>query len=215
MARKIEPQKTILNDNDRLAAGNRKRFDDLGLTTINILASPGAGKTSVILAILKSLPADVSSGVIEGDVASSVDTDRIRSFGFPAVQINTDGGCHLTAAMIAKAAGELGVKGPGLLFIENIGNLICPVGFDLGEQCRVVIASVPEGDDKPIKYPGVFATGDAIVLNKIDLLGHVDFDMDRFTAAVRAVNPDAPILTLSARTGEGLPAVRDWLLAQR
>ena len=215
MARKIEPQKTILSANDRLAQNNRRLFDELGLTTVNVLASPGAGKTSVILAILKSLPRGVSSGVIEGDVASCVDTDRIKSFGFAAVQINTDGGCHLTAAMIDKATASLGVKGPGLLFIENIGNLICPVGFDLGEHCRVVIASVPEGDDKAIKYPGVFATGDVIVLNKIDLLGHVDFEMGRFTAAVRAVNANAPILHMSARTGEGLPAVRDWLLAQR
>ena len=152
MTRKIQPAKAILGENDRQARRNREFFDQHGLRAVNVLASPGAGKTSLIVALLRAMgPRAV--GVIEGDVASSIDADRVRGMGFPAVQINTGGGCHLTAAMIDQAVRDLAPPGPGMLFIENIGNLICPAGYDLGEHVRLVVASVPEGDDKPIKYP--------------------------------------------------------------
>ena len=211
---KLTPRARILESNDRQAHENRRLFDDLGLTAVNVMASPGAGKTSLIVSMLRSLDG-LRVGVIEGDVASSLDTEKIRALNFPAVQINTGGGCHLTSAMIAQATRELGVRGPGLLFIENIGNLICPAMFDLGEHLRLVVASVPEGDDKPVKYPGAFASADAVALNKTDLLGLVDFAMDRFEAGVRAVNPKAPIFAISCRKGENTAAVRDWLLSRR
>jgi hydrogenase nickel incorporation protein HypB len=212
--KQIQAKTRVLSANDRQALKNLHLLRDRQLRAVNILASPGAGKTSFIERLLKGLPARCKTGVIEGDVASSIDTDRIRALGFPAIQINTDGGCHLDAVMVARAIGELGVYGPGYLFIENIGNLICPAGFELGESIRIVVASVPEGDDKPIKYPGIFATAGAIVLNKIDLLGHVDFRMPFFLEGVQAVNDKAPVFNISCRSGEGVEAVIDWLVAQ-
>jgi hydrogenase nickel incorporation protein HypB len=203
--------KAILNLNDEQSLRNRRRLDELGLLAVNVLASPGAGKTSVIVRLLQGLAGQFSVGVIEGDVASSIDTDKLRALGFPATQINTDGGCHLDADMIFAAIGKLDIRGPGYLFIENIGNLICPTNFHLGEAVRLVIASAPEGDDKPTKYPGVFATADAIVLNKIDLLAHVDFRMDFFLASLRTINPKAPIFHVSCRNGQGIDALLDWL----
>ncbi len=203
--------KAILGLNDEQSRANRRLLDELGLVAVNVLASPGAGKTSVIVRLLEGLRADYSLGVIEGDVASSIDTEKLRGLGYAATQINTDGGCHLDARMVLHAIQALGVKGKGYLFIENIGNLICPTNFHLGERLRIVIASVPEGDDKPAKYPGVFATADAVVLNKIDLLGHVDFRMDFFTAALRTVNPAAPLLEVSCRTGQGTESLVEFV----
>jgi hydrogenase nickel incorporation protein HypB len=209
---KIQVGKNVLSANDQQALANRRRLDELKLTGVNVLASPGAGKTSFISALLTMLPTAYRNGVIEGDVAGRIDADKIAALGFPVTQINTAGGCHLDAGMIARAMDELKLAGPGFLFIENIGNLICPAEFQLGEALRMVVASVPEGDDKPIKYPLVFATAQAVILNKTDLLGMVDFQMHNFVAAVRAVNPDAPIFTVSCRKQEGLSAVVDWLL---
>jgi hydrogenase nickel incorporation protein HypB len=210
---KLAVGKSILSLNDEQSLRNRKRFDELGLLAVNILASPGAGKTSCIIRLLEGIAkAGFAASVIEGDVASSLDTDRLRAMGYAAIQINTDGGCHLDARMIATAVEKLGAKGPGYLFIENIGNLICPTSFHLGEALRLVIASVAEGDDKPVKYPGVFATADAVILNKIDLLRHVDFRMDFFVAGLRAANPSAPLFNVSCRTGEGVEAALEWLL---
>jgi len=209
---KINIGQSILRYNDDRSFANRRRFDALGLVCVNVLASPGAGKTSVIVRLAQALrERGQAVGVIEGDVASSIDTDKLRSLGFPAEQINTDGGCHLDAAMVARATERLGVTGPGFLFIENIGNLICPTQFHLGETLRLVIASTPEGDDKPVKYPGVFESADAVVLNKIDLIDHVDFRTNFFTAAVRTTNPNAPIFPLSARQGLGMEALVEWL----
>jgi len=209
---KINIGQSILHLNDEQSFANRRRFDELGLVCVNVLASPGAGKTSVIVRLAAALrERGQAVGVIEGDVASSLDTDKLRSLGFAAEQINTDGGCHLDAATVARAAERLGVRGPGFVFIENIGNLICPTQFHLGETLRLVIASAPEGDDKPVKYPGVFESADAVALNKIDLLEHVDFRMDFFTSAVRTINPHAPIFHLSARRGEGVEALVEWL----
>lgn len=187
-------------------------MDELNLTAVNILGAPGTGKTSVITRLLEGLSRQYPVGVIEGDVASSIDTDKLRSLGYAATQINTDGGCHLDANMIDKALTDLGLRGPGYLFIENIGNLICPTGFHLGENCRLVIASVAEGDDKPAKYPGIFGTADLIVLNKIDLLDLVEFRMDFFVQSIRAVNPSAPIFNVSCRKREGIDDVVHWLL---
>jgi hydrogenase nickel incorporation protein HypB len=212
---KIEAGKKVLSINDHQAQRNKQRLDGLHLSAINILASPGAGKTSLIIRLLQSLPASLSKAVIEGDVASSIDTDKLISLGYQATQINTDGGCHLDAAMIDRALDKLKLQGPGLVFIENIGNLICPSGFDLGESLRIVVASVPEGDDKPIKYPGIFATAHAFVLNKIDLLGAVEFDMPRFKAGLRAVNEKAPLFEVSCRKGieQGIAPLCDWVLS--
>jgi hydrogenase nickel incorporation protein HypB len=212
---KIEAGKKVLSVNDQQAQRNRRRLDGLHLSAINILASPGAGKTSLIIRLLQSLPTMLSKAVIEGDVASSIDTDKIIALGYQATQINTDGGCHLDAAMINRALDKLKLQGPGLVFIENIGNLICPAGFDLGESLRIVVASVPEGDDKPIKYPGIFATAHAFVLNKIDLLGAVEFDLTRFKTGLRAVNDSAPLFEVSCRKEkeQGILPLRNWVLS--
>ena len=211
---KINIGQSILHLNDERSRANRRRFDALGLVCVNVLASPGAGKTSVIIRLATALrERGLAVGVIEGDVASSIDTEKLRSLGFAAEQINTDGGCHLDAAAVGRALDRLGVAGPGFVFIENIGNLICPTQFHLGETLRLVIASVPEGDDKPVKYPSVFATADAVTLNKIDLLPHVDFRMDFFTAAIRTANPHTPIFPMSARQGQGVETLVEWLIA--
>lgn len=208
---KKSPAKSILAANNEQAVKNRKRLEGLRLTAVNVMASPGAGKTSLIALLLKRLPKNFSCGVIEGDVAGSIDTDYIRSLGFPATQINTGGGCHLTANMVDDAITNLKLKGPGLLFIENIGNLICPAAYRLGERLRIVVSSVPEGDDKPLKYPGMFAQVDAVILNKIDLMPHVQFSEEQFRAGVSVVNDRAPIFLLSCRTGKGADAIADWL----
>ena len=210
---KVNIGQSIWKWNDERSLANRRRFDELGLVCVNVLASPGAGKTSVIVRLAEALRGRGQAvGVIEGDVASSIDTERLRSLGFAAEQINTDGGCHLDAAMVGGALDRLGVSGPGFVFVENIGNLICPTQFHLGERLRLVVASAPEGDDKPVKYPGVFETADAVALNKIDLLEHVDFRMDFFTAGVRTANPAAPIFPISARGGQGIEELVAWLL---
>lgn len=208
---KIEIQKAILRENDDEAKRNAEFFKKLGLTVVNVMASPGAGKTTLILQLAKALRNDFKFGVIEGDLASRVDADKVAAAGIPVVQINTDGGCHLDAPMIAKAMGDLKLKGPGFLFIENIGNLICPTEFDLGENLRMVISSFPEGHDKPLKYPGIFASADLIVINKIDLQPHLDFDMGGFTTGIRLVNEEAPIFEVSGKTGSGLSHLVDWL----
>ena len=210
---KISVTRSVLDSNDQQAIANQRRLGELRLTAVNILASPGAGKTSCITKLLQGIPTSYRVGVIEGDVASSIDTDKILSLGFPATQINTHGGCHLDAGMIRDALTMLDLTGPGFIFVENIGNLICPAEFHLGEHLRVVIASVPEGDDKPIKYPGIFRSADAVILNKTDLLGLVEFERERFDAGVRAVNQTAPIFPVSCRKAEGVAAVVDWLLA--
>ncbi|MFB3891704.1 MAG: hydrogenase nickel incorporation protein HypB [Phycisphaerae bacterium] len=212
---RIDAGKSVLSANDAQALRNFERWSSTGLVAVNVMASPGAGKTSVIAGLLARLPKQLRNGVIEGDVASSLDTDKLIAMGFRATQINTNGACHLDASMVSSAIEALGVAGPGFVFIENIGNLICPVDFKLGESVRLAIASVPEGDDKPVKYPGIFAAVDAIVLNKTDLLGHVDFKMDFFTRGVRAVNSTAEMFNVSCKTGEGLQAVADWLVARR
>jgi hydrogenase nickel incorporation protein HypB len=206
---KIKVVRNILDANQQIANENEKTFGQTGLITINIMASPGAGKTSLILKTIDLVGLPVA--VIEGDIASTFDAEKVGAKHVPVVQINTGGACHLDAAMVRKAAKQLNLKHARFLFIENVGNLVCPASFDLGEQAKVVVASVPEGDDKPYKYPGMFSAATAVVLNKIDTLPVIDFDMKRFKKGVKAVNPEAPVFELSCKTGEGLNAWITWL----
>lgn len=198
--------------NDQVADDNRERFAAEEMVVANLMASPGAGKTSLILATLPALPGDLRPAVVEGDVASSIDADRIGEEGVPVVQINTGGSCHLDAPMVRSTFDHLPMDRVELLFIENVGNLICPNSFDLGADLAVVVGSVPEGSDKPYKYPAMFKDADAVVLNKTDMMEAFDFDLDYYRAGVRMVNETAPVFPLSCRTGDGVEAWTDWLV---
>ncbi len=204
----------ILSANDRIALENRKLLDEHGILSVNVMASPGAGKTSLILRSIEALRGQLRVGVIEGDVAGHVDADKVAESGTPVVQINTGGGCHLDAPQVQSALERLPLDKIDLLFIENVGNLICPTDFALGEHVNMLIANVPEGHDKPIKYPGMFTTVDALILNKIDLMPFIDFDLEAFRTAVRALNADAPLFQVSCKTAEGIGAWAEWLLTQ-
>jgi len=201
----------ILGANEEKARANKSRLDGHRVLTINIMSSPGAGKTSLIMSTINSLKGKVGMAVIEGDVASSVDADKINEMGIPVVQINTAGGCHLDANMVESALNGLPLEDTDLLFIENVGNLICPNAFTLGEDKRVMISSLPEGDDKPYKYPAMFADSDVVLLNKIDLQPHLDFNVDSFKKTVTGLNPDVIIFPVSCKTGEGTEAWLNWL----
>jgi hydrogenase nickel incorporation protein HypB len=207
---------SVLAGNDEQAARNRARLDAAGVLAVNLVAGPGAGKTSLIEATLAGLQGRARVGVIEGDLAGSVDAERVlRAGAAEALQINTEGGCHLEAAMVARALDDLDLAEIDLLIVENVGNLICPTHWALGEHLRVCLLGASEGHDKPIKYPDVFARADAIVLNKVDLIDLVGFERPAFEAAVRALNPGAPLFELSCRRGLGLAAWCDFLLARR
>jgi hydrogenase nickel incorporation protein HypB len=214
MPKTIPIEQQILSANDRVAAENRMRLDSAGVFAINLMASPGAGKTSLILAALEALHGRLRLGVIEGDLAGSIDADRAAAAGIPAVQINTGGECHLDAVMIRDVLESLPLDRIDLLIVENVGNLVCPAAFRLGTHRNLLIASIPEGDDKPYKYPGMYRGVQALVVNKIDLLPYVPFRMDYFQRGVEALNPGMVTFPLSCRTGEGLPAFADWLVAQ-
>jgi hydrogenase nickel incorporation protein HypB len=204
----------ILSANDQIARENRDTFATTKTFVVNLMASPGAGKTSLILATAARLPREVRPGVIEGDLASRIDADTVASHGIPVVQINTGGNCHLDAPMIRTVLGELPLPDIDLLFIENVGNLVCPAEFDLGANLAVVVASAPEGHDKPYKYPGMFAAADAVLLNKADLTAYFDFDLDYFCRGLMMVNPDAPLFLVSCRTGEGVDEWVNWLVSR-
>ncbi len=205
----------ILSANDRLAAQNRQLLDDAAVLGMNIMASPGAGKTSVILRTIEALKADRMLGVIEGDTAAvTIDADKVITAGMPAVQINTGGQCHLDAVMLAKALSALPLETLDLLIVENVGNLICPHSFALGTHFNVVIASVPEGDDKPYKYPQIYRGIDALILNKIDLLPYIDFDEAYFRQGIEMLNPGVTYFPLSCKTGEGVEEWTDWLMGR-
>ncbi len=208
---KIPVVTQILKANDSVARENAALFEDRGVTLLNVMASPGAGKTSLILATAERLDPGLRPGVVEGDVASSIDADRIAEAGLPVVQINTGGNCHLDAPMLRSALEHLDLDALDLLFVENVGNLICPSNYRLGNDTAVVVASVPEGFDKPHKYPGIFAKADVVLVNKWDLAEVFDFDLDFFTRGVRMVNPGVPILPVSCRDGHGLHAWVSWL----
>jgi hydrogenase nickel incorporation protein HypB len=210
---KVPVVREILKANDQVARENRATFDAHDVRVLNVMASPGAGKTSVILRTIELLPAGMTPAVIEGDIASSIDADAIAARGVAVVQINTGGNCHLDAPMIRAALEHLDLDAVALLFIENVGNLICPANYRLGADRNVVVASVPEGSDKPFKYPGVFASADVVLLNKADMMAAFEFDVERFERGVRLVNAHAPIIHVSCRTGEGLDGWMDWLLA--
>lgn len=201
----------ILGANEEKARTNRKRLDKHSVLTINIMSSPGAGKTSLILRTINQMKEKVKIAVIEGDVASSVDAEKVSEMGIPVVQINTGGGCHLDANMVEGALNNLPLEDTELLLIENVGNLICPNAFILGEDRRIMISSMPEGDDKPLKYPAMFADTDVVLLNKIDLKPHLDYDIDAFKKLVTGLNPDANIFPISCKTGEGMEAWFSWL----
>lgn len=208
---KIPVVQTILSANDQVAAENQDVFNQAGVVALNIMASPGAGKTSLILATIDALGDSVQSGVIEGDIASRIDADTIAARGIPVVQINTGGNCHLDAPMVRSTLAHLPLNDLDLLWIENVGNLICPAGFALGAHLAIVVPSVSEGHDKPYKYPSIFASAQAVVLNKADLIEVFDFDMEYFERGIRMVNPDVPFFTVSCRTGIGMDAWANWL----
>ena len=212
---RISVIESILSANDQVAADNRRTLDAACVFAVNLMASPGAGKTSLILATVERLPENVRPGVIEGDLASSIDADTIASHDIPVAQINTGGGCHLDAPMVRAAFPHLPLEEIDLLFIENVGNLVCPANFALGASLDVVVASAPEGHDKPYKYPGMFATANAVLLNKADLLAVFDFDLDYFRRGLEVVNQGVPLFVVSCRTGEGLESWLRWLLDQR
>jgi hydrogenase nickel incorporation protein HypB len=203
-ARTVTLEEDILAKNDRLAADNRAWFRGQSIVALNLMSSPGAGKTTLLERTLRDLGGTHPISVIEGDQETARDAERIRDAGARAVQINTGTGCHLDAHQVAHALDELRPPRRSLLFIENVGNLVCPALFDLGERTRVVIASVTEGDDKPAKYPHMFRAAEVLVLNKIDLLPHVAFDVDRFVGHARRVNPQLRVLRTSATRGDGL-----------
>lgn len=205
----------ILNANDRLAEENRARLESAGVFSINIMASPGAGKTSLIEQTLPRLKEKLRVAVVDGDIATSIDADRAAQAGAQAaIQVNTGGDCHLDAVMLRGALEQLDLTQFDLLIVENVGNLVCPASFKLGTHKSVLIASIPEGDDKPYKYPGMYRGVDALVINKVDLLPYVPFKMDYFEHGVEVLNPGVITFPLSAKTGEGMDAWIDWLVGQ-
>jgi len=210
----IRLQRKVLNENDVLAAELRNRFAAAGILCLNLVSSPGSGKTTLLERTLERLREKISIGVIEGDVHTDNDARRLAGYGVPVHQIETGGACHLDAKMINRALKNLPLDGLKLLFIENIGNLVCPSSYDLGEDMKVAIVSTTEGDDKPQKYPAMFARSGVLVINKTDLLPHVDFDTQAAIGYARALNPDIRVFKLSCKTGEGIEEWCDWLLAE-
>ncbi|WP_413729594.1 hydrogenase nickel incorporation protein HypB [Sodalis sp. RH22] len=212
--RMVEIEIDVLDKNNRLAARNRAHFQAMNILALNLVSSPGSGKTTLLTETLLRLRDRVSCAVIEGDQQTTNDADRIRATGVPAIQVNTGKGCHLDAQMIHDAAQRLAPPQSSLLFIENVGNLVCPAGFDLGERLKVVVLSVTEGEDKPLKYPHMFAAAGLMILNKTDLLPWVTFDVDICIANARRVNPAIAVLMVSATTGAGMDAWLGWLTDQ-
>jgi hydrogenase nickel incorporation protein HypB len=212
MTQRISVVEKILNANDRLATENRTKLDSAHIYALNFMASPGAGKTSLIEQTIHRLSGQMAIAVIDGDIATSLDADRAAAAGAKAVQINTGGECHLDAVMLQGALTQLDLSRYDLLIVENVGNLVCPASFQLGTHNSILIASVPEGDDKPYKYPGMYRGVDALVINKIDLLPYVSFDMDYFRRGVEILNPGVVIFPISCRTGEGLDSWINWVI---
>ncbi|HKK94239.1 MAG TPA: hydrogenase nickel incorporation protein HypB [Longimicrobiales bacterium] len=208
---KVPVVKEILKANDSVAVENRETFDRARVLVLDVMASPGAGKTSMLLTTLDRLDEGVRPGVIEGDVASSIDADMIAARDVPVVQINTGGNCHLDAPMVRSALPHMDLDNLDVLFIEDVGNLICPSNYKLGHHYSVVVSSVTEGHDKAHKYPGIFAGADVVMINKWDLADVFEYDLDFFTQGVRMVNRDVPILPLSSKTGEGFDPWMEWL----
>ena len=214
-ARLVQIEQDILSKNDALAAQNRRRLMEARVLALNLVSSPGSGKTTLLVRTLEALKDRLGVAVVEGDQETSTDANRIRATGAPALQVNTGKGCHLDAAMVGAALDHMTVPEAGVLFIENVGNLVCPAGFDLGEAHKVVVVSVTEGEDKPLKYPGLFAVADLMVINKCDLLPHLSFDVDALIANARKVRPDIGVIKLSATTGQGFETWLAWIEAAR
>jgi hydrogenase nickel incorporation protein HypB len=212
--REIEVMANLLDSNDIQAEVNQAHFRKYNCTTINIMGSPGAGKTSLLEKSLPYLCTDLHVGVIEGDIFTSKDADRIAVYQVPVIQINTGGACHLDSKMVSKVLPDFDWKAMDLLIIENVGNLVCPADFNLGEAFRVVVLSIVEGDDKPAKYPVIFRNARAVILNKMDLEGFTDVNMDQMKHDIRMINPDIQIFEVSCRNGKGLKAWTSWLTQQ-
>jgi len=209
---RVKVVEKIFNANDQVAATNRARFDQAGVFTLNLMASPGAGKTSLILQTIRGLRDVLRIGVVEGDTAPvTIDADKVIAEGMPAVQINTGGDCHLDAPMLQAGIAQLPLEDLDLIIVENVGNLVCPAAFNLGTHANILIASVPEGDDKPYKYPAIYRGLDALILNKTDLLPYVPFNMGYFRNGVEILNPGVAFFPLSCRTEEGLSGWTDWI----
>jgi len=214
-SRMVQIEQDILGKNDRYAQINRARFEAQSLFVLNLVSSPGSGKTTLLTETINRLKESRKVAVIEGDQQTANDADRIRETGVPAVQVNTGKGCHLDAHMVGHALDNLDDLQGGFLFIENVGNLVCPAAFDLGEAHKIAILSVTEGEDKPLKYPDMFHAADLMILNKTDLLPHLDFDVDKCIEFARQVNPDIKVLKLSAKSGEGMQEWQEWLEQNR
>jgi hydrogenase nickel incorporation protein HypB len=207
----IQLERRVLEANDDLARRNREEFRKLGLFVVNLMSSPGAGKTTLLERTARMLKDELNLAVIEGDIQTTFDADRMTREGVEAVQINTRGACHLEADWVWEAAQSLDLEGTDVLFIENVGNLVCPAEFDLGEEAKATILSTPEGEDKPFKYPLMFRLSDALVINKIDLLAHLPFDLAKAREEVRRIQPRIRIFELAALTGEGMEGWLEWL----
>ncbi len=202
----------ILNANDKMAALTRSKLNENQVLALNLMASPGAGKTSFILETIKRIKDSYRLGVIEGDTAPvTIDSDKISAAGMPAVQINTGGGCHLEASMVSDGIDQLPLSDIDLIIVENVGNLVCPAAWDIGTHMNVLIASIPEGDDKPYKYPNIYRGLQVLIINKTDLLPYIDFDMDYFRKGVELLNPGLITFTVSCKTGDGMDAWIDWV----
>ncbi len=214
MTQKVEILENIFSANDRLASTNRRILDAAGVYSVNLMASPGAGKTSLIELTVEKLREEFRIAVIDGDIATSLDADRAASAGALAVQINTGGECHLDAVMVNEALPRIKLNETDFLIVENVGNLVCPASFLLGTHTNILVASIPEGDDKPYKYPGIYRGVDALIINKIDLLPYVDFRMDYFKRGVEMLNPGLITFPLSCRNQEGIQDYLDWLRVQ-
>jgi hydrogenase nickel incorporation protein HypB len=210
----IKVLKDILSANDQIAQENRRMLDESGVLSLNVMATPGAGKTSLILQTISGLKKKTRIGVIEGDISSTIDAERVAKEGVPVLQINTGGECHLDANMLQRALKNMALKDIDLLIVENVGNLICTAEFKLGVHKNVVISSVPEGHDKPLKYPLMFTVADVILVNKMDLLPYSNFDLEAYTKAVRGLNPKVDVIDVSCTTGVGIKKWLSWLSGQ-
>nr|CRH04391.1 Hydrogenase expression/formation protein hypB [Candidatus Magnetococcus massalia] len=214
-SRMVQIEQDILSKNDQYAAANRRRFAESGQLVLNLVSSPGSGKTTLLTRTIEDLKDSLKLSVIEGDQQTANDAERIRATGVPALQINTGKGCHLDAHMVGHALERLEPEPGSVLFIENVGNLVCPAAFDLGEAHKVAILSVTEGEDKPIKYPDMFHAADLLLLNKVDLLPYLNFDVEKCIAYARQVNPSIKVLQTSATTGEGMASWYQWIKVSR
>jgi len=214
-SRMVQIETDILAKNNEYASANRRYFGAHGMLALNLVSSPGSGKTTLLTETVRAMQGELDLGVIEGDQQTANDAERIRETGVPAIQVNTGKGCHLDGHMVGHAVEHLGLADDAVLFIENVGNLVCPAGFDLGEAHKVVILSVTEGEDKPIKYPDMFHASDVMLLTKTDLLPHLDFDVDKCLDYARRVNPRIRILLVSAKSGEGMEDWLHWIRAAR